>query len=329
MTAEVIVQKELFSSPNEIQQKRAFFPKYFIVCPLPTRSTGADVKEYVKKYNQFCLKIVGANGIPGGKIARDILTLFTTEAVYTKKTANDRPLRLYYDSINKFVKSIGLDRSNYNNKVLETVDKFSHCNIFFELDDRKPYAKEQLDEFNFSETLKKEIPSKGVLRLRSLVNIPFFSSYNKLDIIGEGYKSGKACAIEIVLSDDFKKLAQEYGVPIDFTVYSNMRSTLEKDLYVWLIYKNKQLIKQEGIFISRKNLVEQFGQDDENEHEESDRKKYQRIIEAVKRIRKEYCPGLNYEIIKNDRRYDKGIVLHDSKLTIKEVDKKYVPLLAI
>lgn len=321
---ETRLQEELFGSVDNVQRKRSFIPKYFIVCPLPVRSTNVEVKEYTRKYNQFKLRIVGANGVPGGKIARDMLMLFATEAVYAKGVNKAGPLTLHFDSINKFVKSIGLERSNYNNKVLEVMDKFSKCSIYFEMDQKRSFVKNQLELTGLDEDVVKEIPSKGFFRLRSLVNVPFFSRCSRIDVMDTEHKRGSCFAIDIELSNDFTRMAQEYGVPIDFTAYCGMQSTLEKDLYVWLVYKNRQAIGKDGIFVSRKNLLEQFGQEDEK----NNRVMYYRILETVERIKKLYYGGLNYRVIKTGQT-GTGLVLFNSELIIKENDTRYVPLLSI
>jgi hypothetical protein len=320
------VGQELFEMATEgAERKRSFIPKYFIICPLPVRSTGVHVQEYVRKYNQFRLRLLGANGVPGGKIARDMLMLFTSEAVYAKRHNTEGVVKLHYDSINRFVKSLGMARSNYNLKVLETMDKFAHCNIFFEQEKKRPFEKGQLDLTGMDEETAELLPKKGVMRLRRLVNVPFFSECSQIDVMGDGCKNGMSFAIDITLSHEFTRMAQESSVPIDFTAYCDMQSTLEKDLYVWLVYKNSQVIGQEGIFISRQNLLEQFGQDEER----NEGVMYHRILEAVELIKKTYYQNLKYQIIKTGSRSGKGIVLYDSELVIKENDKRYVPLLSI
>ena len=299
-----------------------YMPKQFMICPLPVRSTPAEVKEYEKKYNNFRLRLVGADGVPGGKIARDMLVLFATEAVYKGAYRSHDDVGLHFNSITQFAKSIGIERNNYNKKIISLLKQFLGCNLYFE-GEKKEGAQKTIGngEFDF------DAESGDKLEWKRMVNVPFISRVDRIDLIKGGAKSGEPVAIDIYLSPQFVDMVcyPKSAVPVDFSVYREIQSTLEADLYVWLVYKNKCKIGSDGAFISRKNLIEQFGE----ENEGAERMKYVRILEAVGKIKKEYYPELDYKVIDKGSSHDKGIVLFKSEVPVGESDTRYVPLLSV
>ncbi len=126
---------------QELERKRlmSFIPTHFIICGLPLR-TKKEL-EFTREYNGNKLRLVSGKGVPGGRIARLIMTLFTTEAVLRKNSNFGEKIELTYDSIKQFMKAIGMERSNHQEKVLDLLERFAECNIFFEAKRERAYKK--------------------------------------------------------------------------------------------------------------------------------------------------------------------------------------------
>jgi hypothetical protein len=302
------------------KRRSAYIPSHFVICNLPLRSTKKEVTEYRKRYNQFQLRLVGANGIPGGKIARDMLSLFTTASVQYKNINPSGQIVMHYDSIKKFMKSFGLENSTKFNLVEELLEKFAGCNIFFEINAQRKY---DVGELQFKEIEEgTRIEKKGIIQLKTVTNVPFFYKYTNVKILGEKYIKGQSIGLDITLSAPFVEMAQQHPVPIDFNVYRSIDSALGKDIYSWIVYRNNGPIPVEGLEVSRKNLIEQFSHESQKNIEAQN---YQHIIEVLKDIKMHYYPELKIKFI--ERGKWKGIILYKSELVIKPNDMRYVPLI--
>ncbi|MDR2739065.1 MAG: hypothetical protein LBB68_04450 [Treponema sp.] len=297
---------------TRVQKKTSsYIPSYFVICNLPIRSTKKEVKEYRRKYNRFQLKLVGANDIPGGKIARDMLSFFTTACVQHKNVNSSGQVSIHFSSMKRFMQSFGLENSTRFLVVEELLDKFAGCNIFFEMNTKKEFNKGELPIKKINDEV--EIPQQGFLQLKSVVNVPFFYKYTSAKILGGAYKNGQSIGVNITLSAPFAEMAQKHPVPIDFNGYRSINSALGKDIYSWLVYRNNGPIPEWGVKISRESLIEQFSPEEQRDIESQN---YQRIIEEINDIKFHYYPELNIRFI--ERGAQKGIILYKSDLVIKK-----------
>jgi hypothetical protein len=310
---------------SRVVQKKfiKYVPAQFVMCPLPLRSLGSEVKQYERKYNNLKLKITGVNGIPSGKIARNMLMLFTTEVVYKKDSINCNIVNLYFNSLNNLVKSIGVKGSDYNNKVSNILDQFSGCSISFEINIKEKINTEK-DYLFFNDKVKKE-NEYNYMNFKSFINVPIIYKVKRIDLINEKRGRTDPIEIDIQLADKFVEMVKDNAIPIDSNVYNDMQSALMSDLYVWLIYRNNKIMKDDGLFISRKNLIDQFGEENLN----TEREKYRRIINAIIDIKKYYYEKLNFRVIGNGSNKNKGIILYKSPLVISESNTKYVPIIKV
>jgi len=302
---------------------RSFIPSCFIICPLPVRSIKEGEKGYEKRINNFKLKLTGAYGIPGGKIARDLLMLFTTEAVYRKNYDEDK-IKLNFKSIRDLQRSIGMKTIVESDKVLDMLKKYSGCIMNFEIEMKKEFDGQTL---LFNKDDFKELRGYGEkgskVSYYSITNVPFISKLEKLDLIRAESRRGESVLIELTLMSEFVDMVRKNAVPVDFTVYSDIQGAMMQDLYVWLVYKNYKNWKEEEIFIPKDKFIEQFG----TEGEKNENMKYSRILESLEKIRKEYYENLRYKVIDDGKRREKGILFYRSPVLTKEKDIKYVPLL--
>jgi len=327
------VQGDLFSPGlkaevnNPDRRLRSYMPTCFAICPLPVRSMKSDVKEYVKRYNGFELRLIGTNGIPGGKVARDMLMLFTTEAVYRKGYIGEgEKIKLSFKSLSELQRSIGMNSANHGDRLLDMLEIYSGCSIYFQFDTRYKFDGQSL---LFDSRAYKGVRGYGekdvTLTYKGISNVPFINKLERIDMIKSKCKKGEPVAIDVVLASDFVDTVADSAVSVDFTVYREIASALAQDLYVWLLYKmyNFKNTQMDEVFISKGNLIEQFGMEgDSNEN-----MKYSRILESLDLIKRNYYEDLKYEVVDKGKRREKGIILRKSPLVIKRDDVRYVPLL--
>lgn len=305
---------------DEYTKKRSlsFVPTYFVICALPLRATKDKVLTYSRSYNQYSLRLISVRGkgLPGGRLARLLLSLFTTEAVLQKNTSPSQRIILEYRSIKELMKKMGIERCNHQKEVSELLDKFAATLITFDISESRKY--EQLQQKLIPEDVSVDRP---YINLTAISNVPFFDQFTRLEVSEEKGRRGVAIFMKIVLSQQFVEMAQRNSVPVDYDVYKSINSSLGKDLYVWLVYRNNSNLPKSGLHISRKNLVDQFMSDEGKTGYEPVH--YQRIIEEIKEIKKKYYKDLNVHIpLKGD-----GITLFKSPSVIKSNDIRYVPLM--
>jgi len=300
---------------------RSFIPSCFIVCPLPLRSMEKGEKEYVKRFNNFELKLTGSEGIPGGKIARDLLMLFTTEAVYRKNYEKEK-ITLNFESLSDLQKRIGMNTVVHGDRVLDMIKKFTGCTLSFKMElNREIDGQTLLFENELFRGVKGEKGSR--LNYKNITNVPFINKIETIDLMKEKNKRGEPLLIELTLMSEFVEMVRNNAVPVDFTVYSDIQGAMTQDLYVWLVYKNYKNWTSDEVFIPKNKLVEQFG----TEGGSNENLKYARILEALEMIRKDYYTSLKYRVIDNGKRKEKGILLYRSQMPVSEQNIKYVPLL--
>jgi hypothetical protein len=318
-------ERDLFEEGVLKKKVRSFIPSVFIICPLPIRGTKEDVKEYVKKYNDYEMRLIGTNGIPGGKIARDFLMLFTTEAVYRKNEGKEG-IKITFNKIEELRGLLNINRRDYGNTIISMLEKFSGCSIYFKSQKRfEMDGQTMLFDIGLNRNVKEYNRKGNSLVFNNAINIPFIHQLKNIDLLKEGRKRGKPIIIEIEITGKFVELVKDNAVPIDFNVYREIGSSIEKDLYAWFSYRNytARNAGAEEVFISRENLLSQFGE----EFEANERVKYQRIMEAIYSIKKNYYTELKYKVVNERYRKTKGIILYRSPLVIEEKDTRYVPLL--
>jgi len=336
-----LLQSELFDerelkaeSKVEFKRYMACMPTCFIICPLPIRSTGPEKPIYEKKYNNYKMQLQGSHGIPGGKIARNILMMITTAAkVFKSENVNEKnekiikPVDIKFESLKEFANIIGVENGDGLNNAIDILEKYNYLTLNF---NKNNYKKDQWFEGMNNDGTNNSIKDEnGYYKVRSRVNIPFFNKMEDVKYIKNKHKRGEAIKVEIQLSQQFVDMAKENSSPIDYNVYKEIRSTVEKDIYTWLVYRVHKLAEfgnRDGLFISRENLLKQFG-DDENKGNE--KMKYLRIIEAIREIKKKYYTDIKCSIIERGRTDEKGIVLFQSPLVINEKDLRYVPLISL
>jgi hypothetical protein len=145
----------------------------------------------------------------------------------------------------------------------------------------------------------------------------------RVDLVNTERKKTEPVSIDIELSSQFIDMVKNNSIPINYNIYYDIRSALTSDLYVWLIYRNHGVISNNGLFISRRALLEQFGEN----NIDNERERYSRILQSVNEIKKKYFEELKYDIIDRGSTKDKGIVLYKSPVFVDDSDLKYMPIM--
>ena len=130
-------------------------------------------------------------------------------------------------------------------------------------------------------------------------------------------KDTKTGDFKIILSDKFVAFCQKHAVPIDYTVYKDIKSPIGKDLYAWLVYRNNSI--KEPVFIPRHKLVEQFIPVDDSKDSNLVNVNYARIIELLKEIKEKYYKEVKFEIDSSGS----GITLFKSPTPVIKDDPRY------
>jgi len=274
----------------------SYIPSQFIFTNLPVKCPNKNQIIYKKEYGdkvKVSITMMGENGIPGGRYARLLMCLFTTEAVVRK----EKKVILEYANIREVLKKIKLPSSR-GKEIKEQLDRFAKCKVTIEI----KYKEENKE-------------NKEKIKVEGVNNMLFIQNYIKITVRKRKTNEER---IIIEFTTDFTEVAQNHAVPIDYDIYANIKSPLGNDLYSWFVYKNNGYIGQEGLFVSRRQLLEQFNKENQNEPQA-----YEWITQQIKTIKEKHYPGLNVNIHKDFS----GITLYKSVQVIQSKDIRYIPII--
>ena len=312
-TEELFPLVEYEQEKKEIMQFRSYMSSPFIAASLPLK----DVKKntFKREYNNISLTLTSDTKVPFGKNGRLLLSILTTHAVL-KKNKPGEPVVLEYNSIQSLLDELQLPKQR-TKEIKEQLECYSGSTFVF-----KEKITKQVNHYLFEEMFDDdEIYGNVTATIHSTGVIPFFESMQYIDIEDEK-QNKKSIAFRIVLSDKFTQLSQEHAVPINYSVYKEIKSVIGKDLYTWFVYRNNSIKEGEPLHISRKALVDQFmpvkGNKDGYESEE--RVNWNYLKEQIKTIKEKYYPDLNVSINQGND----GITFHKSKPVIESNDSRYM-----
>lgn len=301
---------ELFKNETVL---RSYLPSCFITAALPLRDVNASY--FKRKYNNIELFLTGAPKVPYGKYARLLLSVLTTHAVINKENG-EKEITLRYDNLKQLTDEMLLPKQR-GKEVKEQLELFASSSFQYNQIEKKLVQPTLLPEY--MDDKKNYVATK-----HNMGNIPFLKNFQYITIDEEGFeketKNAQHVAFKIVLGEDFKKICQEHSIPINYTVYSKIGSPLGKDLYAWLVYRNRNLCEGENIFIPRKSLISQFIQNENLENKDLERSYYSMIEERIIEIKQKYYPELKIFLGKERD----GITLYKSPDVITENDTRYV-----
>lgn len=296
---------------GEEKHLRSFMPSPFIAASLPLRKITKGYFE--RKYNNISLSITGTPTVPYGNYGRLILSLLTTHAVIGKRN-DDGTVTVRFNNMEQLLNELLIVRQR-GKDVMEMLEFFSKSSFVYECRQTRRVQNTLFDD----EEIKKDIE---VTKYNS-GNIPFLDSFEYLYTDVEK-KTRKGLAFTINISSKFVELCMDHSVPIDYTEYSSIVSSMERDLYVWFIYRNNILKDNEEIFITRENIVRQFANYERSENHEEDLNRqitaYSRIKDCIYDIKMNHYTTLKVS-------YDaKGVTLRKSENLITSNDQRYILL---
>lgn len=305
------IDAELFKVNYEQieQQYLAYLPTLFTTASLPFRNVNKTV--FVRKgSNGITLKLTSPINVPYGRYGRLLLSVLTTHAVLAKNKKG--PVFIEYGKLSDLLKELQLPKTR-GGDIKNQLECFSNATFSFsqkisEL--KSAYLFEGLyDEGKY--------PKHDILiTTHSTGNIRFTEGvqYKEAD---DGLTDKKSFAFKIILSPEFAAFCQAHAVPINYTVYKDISSSIGKDIYAWLVYRNNAIKKP--IFVPRHKLVEQFNPVDDAKNDNQENVSYFRIIETIKDIKKKYYKSLRIDFDKKGM----GITLFKSLPPVLSNDVRY------
>ncbi len=311
------LENELFPKDSAEQKQAIPYKSYmsspFIAAALPLK----DVKKptFKREYNNISLTLTSDTKVPFGKNGRLLLSILTTHAVLNKREEG-KPVILEFKRLQELLDELQLPKQR-GKEIKEQLDCYAGSTFVFKEKRTKNCQKYLFKEFYDEEEdlygdVKATMSSTGV--------IPFFESMQYVDLEEEG-KDKKSIGFRIVLSEKFTQLSQEHAVPINYSVYKDIKSVVGKDLYTWFVYRNNSINEGEPLHISRKALVDQFMPIKEGKsYESEERVNWNYIKEQINAIKNNYYPELNVTINQDNN----GITFYKSKPVIESNDTHYM-----
>jgi len=316
---ELFPLEEIKSHSKKELQYRSYMSSPFIAASLPLK----DVKKnlFTRTYNNISLTLTSDTKVPFGKNGRLLLSILTTHAVL-KKNKPGEPVVLEYKSLQNLLDELQLPKQR-GKEVKEQLECFSGSTFVFKEKRTKLSEAYLFEEFMPTE---EQIYGKVTATLHSTGIVPFFESMQYVDL--EDEKSNKkSIGFKIVLSEKFTQLSQEHAVPINYTVYKQIKSVVGKDLYTWFVYRNNSIKEGEPLHISRRALVDQFMPVKGNKegYESEERVNWNYLKEQINTIKDKYYPDLKVSINSTND----GITFYKSKPVIEGNDSRYMLVTSI
>lgn len=311
---------ELFSSLEECggdnlpaQMTLSYLPSFFTTASLPFRNINK--KEFVRKAsNGISLLINSPTNVPFGRYGRLLLSIFTTHAVLSKDKS--APVVMEFDSLTQLLNEMQLPRQR-GGDIQEQIKCFTRATFSFE-----QRVEEQKQGYLFKNLYApgEKLPKDDVtVRTVTTGTILFTDGVQYQEVVDENSTNPRFGKFKIILSANFAAFCQKHAVPINYTIYKDIKSPVGKDIYAWLVYRNNGLSEGSPVFIPRDKLVEQFNPIGEDSDPKTANVNYARIIEHIKEIKTKYYPELNVEIDKTGT----GITLFKSPTPVLKDDVRY------
>ena len=310
---ELFPMTEYENQSKEVIQYRSYMSSPFIAASLPLK----DVKKnsFTREYNNISLTLTSDTKVPFGKNGRLLLSILTTHAVL-KKNKPGEPIVIEYNSLQNLLDELQLPKQR-GKEIKEQLQCYAGSTFIFKEKRTKVTTNYLFEELKDEDSLYGNVTAT----MHSTGVIPFLETMQYIDL--EDEKQNKKCiGIRIVLSDKFTRLSQEHAVPINYTVYKEIKSVVGKDLYTWFVYRNNSIKEGEPLYISRKALVDQFMPVKANKegYESEERVNWNYLKEQINTIKEKYYPDLNVSINKTND----GITFHKSKPVIEGNDSRYM-----
>lgn len=319
LTDELFPLKDYEKQNEDTVLYRSYMSSPFIAASLPQKDVKKNI--FKREYNNISMTLTSDTKVPFGKNGRLLLSILTTHAVL-KKNKPGEPVVIEYNSLQSLLDELQLPKQR-NKEIKEQLECFAGSTFVF-----KEKVTKQVNHYLFEEMFDNddEIYGNVTATMHSTGVIPFFESMQYVDIEDEK-QNKKSIAFRIVLSEKFTKLSQEHAVPINYSIYKEIKSVIGKDLYTWFVYRNNSIKEGEPLHISRKALVDQFMPVKGNKegYESEERVNWNYLKEQIKTIKEKYYPELKVSINKDND----GITFNKSPAVIENNDSRYMLVTSI
>lgn len=295
---------------GEERKVMSYLPGLFTTASLPFKNIKKT--SFTRRGSQgLTLRLTSPINVPYGKYGRLLLTILTTHAVLSKEKGV--PVIVEYSSLSELLKEMMLPRQR-GKDIKEQLDCFTNATFSFE---------QRTEELKAGYLFKNlydngEYPKGDVQVTTKTTGAILFTTGVQYQEVKEKAKSPRYGNFKIIISAEFAHFCQQHAVPIDYTVYKDIPSTVGKDVYAWLVFRNNGL--QKPTFIPRNKLVEQFMPVNENADKNTLNVNYNFILNQIKEIKEKYYKEVNIEIDKHGL----GITLLKSPTPILKNDTRYV-----
>lgn len=296
---------------NEKERKvMSYLPGLFTTASLPFKNIKKT--SFTRRGSQgLTLRLTSPINVPYGKYGRLLLTILTTHAVLSK--TKSVPVIVEYNSLSELLKEMMLPRQR-GKDIKEQLDCFTNATFSFE------QRTEELKAGYLFKNLYEDgsYPKGDVQVTTKTTGAILFTTGVQYQEVKERTKSPRYGNFKIIISAEFAHFCQQHAVPIDYTVYKDIPSTVGKDVYAWLVFRNNGL--QKPTFIPREKLVEQFMPVNDNADKNTVNVNYNFILNQIKEIKEKYYKEVNVDVDKHGL----GITLLKSPTPIVKNDTRYV-----
>ena len=308
---------ELFGALAKSNEKKqltlSYIPSFFTTASLPFKNLNK--KEFIRRAsNGISLILNSPSNVPFGKYGRLLLSVFTTHAVLSKE--KNMPVSIEFNSMAQLLKEMQLPRQR-GKDIQEQIECFKRATFSFE-----QRVEEQMQGHLFKDLYEpgEKLPKGDVtVRTTSTGTILFTEGVQFQEVFDEKSKNPRIGNFKIILSANFAAFCQQHAVPINYSVYKDISSSVGKDIYAWLVYRNNGLSENKPVFVPRDKLVEQFMPVGEESDPKIANVNYSRIIEQIKEIKAKYYPELKIALDSSGA----GITLYKSPTPVLKEDVRY------
>ncbi len=303
---------ELFDLVLESKDEKkilSYLPGLFTTASLPFKNVKKT--SFTRKGSQgLSLTLTSPKNVPYGRYGRLLLTILTTHAVLSKEKGV--PVIMEYKSLAELLKEMMLPRQR-GKDIKEQLDCFTNAAFSFTQEIQELRAgylfKDLYEDGNY--------PKQDVQVNTKTTGAILFTTGVQYQEVKDG-DDAKYGNFKIIISAEFANFCQKHAVPIDYSVYKSITSTVGKDIYAWLVFRNNGLKGE--TFIPRDKLVEQFMPVTENQDKNTVNVNYNFILDQLKIIKKKYYPEVKFEIAKDGT----GLTLIKSPTPVVKNDQRYV-----
>lgn len=295
---------------GEERKVMSYLPGLFTTASLPFKNIKKT--SFTRRGSQgLTLRLTSPINVPYGKYGRLLLTILTTHAVLSKEKGV--PVVVEYSSLSELLKEMMLPRQR-GKDIKEQLDCFTNATFSFE-----QRTEELKAGYLFKNLYDNGEYPKGDLQVTTkTTGAILFTTGVQYQEVKEKAKSPRYGNFKIIISAEFAHFCQQHAVPIDYTVYKDIPSTVGKDVYAWLVFRNNGL--QKPTFIPRNKLVEQFMPVNDNADKNTVNVNYNFILNQIKEIKEKYYKEVNIDVDKHGL----GITLLKSPTPILKNDTRYV-----